>query len=277
MTRPGTESGSHLPFGPYRGRGVDEVAVMDPGYLIEILGEAVGPAELRAEAARALASRGRLSRDLEGVASHSLPRRRSCFWRGPVSGSRPAVLVGAILGLALLIGLTALPDRIQLADSPGPQGAKERLNITSLPSTAAVTGGDVGGSAGQAEPPQSIDASAPCGARVPGAIPAASAADFLDTFQAVEFEVLRSKDTGRVTFLNSHDPYEGHFYVAIFPDDYPHFPSPPAQHFRGRCVVVQGSIESYRGTAQIVLRDPEDIRIVEGADDSSVEPGPAAP
>lgn len=61
---------------------------------------------------------------------------------------------------------------------------------------------------------------------------------------------------------NSHDPYQGHCYVAIFPDDYASFPEPPALFFRGACIVIRGTIERYRGTAQIVLRDPDDVRIV---------------
>ncbi len=101
-----------------------------------------------------------------------------------------------------------------------------------------------------------------CAARVPGAVSAAEALDLVDTYQAVAFEVVRTKDTGRVTFLNSHDPYQGHFYVAIFPSDYDKYPAPPAIYFRGKCIVVQGTIERYRGTPQMVLRGPEDVRVV---------------
>lgn len=116
----------------------------------------------------------------------------------------------------------------------------------------------------------------PCGARVPGAIPAESAADYLDTFQAVEFEVVQGKDTGKVTFLNSAIPYAGTFYVAIFPDDYAAFPEPPAIYLAGRCIVVQGTIELYRGAPQIVLRHPDDLRIV-GDAVSSASDGRAPP
>jgi micrococcal nuclease len=83
------------------------------------------------------------------------------------------------------------------------------------------------------------------------------------SFQAVELRVVRTKDTGRVTFLNSHDPYEGHFYVAVFPGDYGEFPGPPVAFFRDRCIVVQGTIELYRGTPQIVLRSAGDVRVLE--------------
>lgn len=120
------------------------------------------------------------------------------------------------------------------------------------------------GATTEAEAPAGVDPSAPCGARVEGAIPADSAADFLDTVQAVELEVVATKDTGKVTFLNSRQDYQGHFYVAIFPDDYAAFPAPPAEHFRGRCVVIQGRIELYRGSPQIVLREPGDLQLVPG-------------
>ena len=77
----------------------------------------------------------------------------------------------------------------------------------------------------------------PCTAAVPGALDAVAALAAVDSFQAVAFRVVGTKDTGKVTFLNSHQPYQGHFYVAIFPTLYPEFPAPPAQYFNGRCVV----------------------------------------
>ncbi len=102
----------------------------------------------------------------------------------------------------------------------------------------------------------------PCGTLLDGTVDAASTVEYVDTFRAVEFRVVRTKDTGRVTFLNSHDPYQGHFYVAVFPGDYEKFPASPATHFDGKCIVVQGVIELYRGTPQIVLRSPDDVRVL---------------
>lgn len=109
-----------------------------------------------------------------------------------------------------------------------------------------------------------VDLSQPCGARVAGAIPAEVAGDHLDTYQAVEFEVVRAKDTGKVTFLNAHDPFQGFFYAAIFPTDYASFPAPPAEYLAGKCIVVQGRIELYRGAPQIVVHGVEDVRVVDG-------------
>jgi hypothetical protein len=103
-----------------------------------------------------------------------------------------------------------------------------------------------------------------CVARAAGAISAEQAAALVDTFQAVAFQVTGTKDTGRVTFLNSHNPYQGHFYVAVFPTLYDQFPAPPVQYFRGKCVAVQGQIELYRGTPQLVVRTADDIRVLDG-------------
>jgi hypothetical protein len=107
-----------------------------------------------------------------------------------------------------------------------------------------------------------VDRSKPCGQRATGSIDSVEAERSAGIDAAVEFRVVGTHDTGKVTFLNSHDPYKDHFYVAIFPDDYDAFPSPPTEYFHGRCVVVQGRIELYRGTAQVVLRRPSDIVVV---------------
>ena len=77
-------------------------------------------------------------------------------------------------------------------------------------------------------------------------------------------------------WTNSHEPYQGRFYVAVFPGDYALFPAPPAEHFRGRCIVVQGRIERYRGAPQIVLRGPEDVRVLADLGGAVAAQGPGA-
>jgi len=157
------------------------------------------------------------------------------------------------------------PAQSAVAAIPSSSGSAARRQPT------LARPGDAPASAG-ADGVATARASAPCGARVAGAIPAESAGDYLDTFQAVEFEVVQAKDTGKVTFLNSHIPYAGAFYVAIFPDDYAAFPEPPATFLAGRCIVVQGTIEIYRGAPQIVLRHPDDLRVVEEPPSAPAEP-----
>jgi len=78
----------------------------------------------------------------------------------------------------------------------------------------------------------------------------------------VEFQVVTTNNTGKVVYLNSHDPFQGHFYVAIFPERWGEFPQPPEEYFRQRCIAIKGKIELYRGTPQIVLKTAGDIQIV---------------
>ncbi len=329
-----------LPLGPYAGLTVEQVAVIDPDYLLDLVREEVGSATLRAAAARALACRGRLVRRAEAVAggergrpgraapavpdeggwqgwsspdlrpARATPRpamsgqpgggwRAARLWLGRWWGALVAVGLIALLGTGIAgslrargsagpaLGLVGRSEDISTPDSwmvrpdptRRPMTGRERsvpepgLGFAALPAqqaaaegmaTPALTGTVASerlaaedGSAAQAARP-----STRCGQRSAGAITAAAAQSYVDTFQAVEFEVVRTKDTGRVTYLNSHDPYQGHFYVAVFPGDYEKFHLPPAVLFRGKCIVVQGVIEMYRGTPQIVLHSPEDVRIL---------------
>lgn len=305
-----------LPFGPYAGLGLADVARLDPDHLLALVREGIGDAELRAAAAQALARRGAPGAgltpipDLSGARGPSDPR-------GSTVGRLAPWLLGAILGVAALRfgeGRSASEAPLPVADTaatvegydaapagagaagstvaaatvagaappaatevlhPGGADAAGRLPAPTTPpdpdpdaggdgaSSAAVSGAaiaDAGATGAATAPPGSYAPDAPCGTRASGAVPAANASAHLDRFATVEFPVVGAKDTGKVTFLNSHTPYQGHFYVAIFPDLYGAFPQPPASLLPGRCVVVQGRVEAYRGVPQIVLRDAADLR-----------------
>ena len=257
-----------VPFGPYAGMRVEEVAVVDPSYLLDLVREGIGEASFRAEAARVLALRkpGRSAalrfRPWIGGGFAGL-LLLAIFVRGPsLLESRSLATDRPFLKAEAIESGVRAPETVD--KDPGPiSGSGSGMESKDAPGPASDP--DSTGARAAADPDAStaIDFDAPCGARVPGAIPADSASDFLDSFQAVEFEVLRGKDTGKVTFLNSRDPYQGHFYVAIFPGDYAQFGGAPAQHFMNRCIIVHGLIETYRGSPQIVLRDAADLRVVE--------------
>lgn len=284
--RESDEEPHRLPFGPYSGCTVDDVAVMDPGYLLGLVREGVGHERLRAASARALARRQLLVDGApEGLRlreNESSPNRYPLLTRLLNRPAAKALLFGvAIAGVLAVHELAGS----RAAVAPSFQAAGSTLWVENgvpvdggLQANSASSAG--AGSTPSQRPPASLpesggdapyhgaggtppSASRECGSRIPGAITAAAAADHVGRFEAVEFEVVRTKDTGRVTFLNSHDPYQGHFYVAIFPGDYKEFPRPPAELFDGRCIVVQGPIELYRGAPQIVLRSAADVRILD--------------
>ena len=321
-----------MPFGSYAGLALAEVARLDPGHLLALVREGIGPVELRAAAAQALA-RSPLQPDAAPfgglLSGRPLPLAPSHWERIPEGGggsredrapARPWVrglrrvapwLLGAGLGVAALgvaddrmatvppfpaarapataAATVAAPtgtaeDRaVSAAAGPSPfatlpiaTALLASVPTTSVPTASApLSAAPTTAALTTAAPPADADAKAavsaapsagdddpmaPCGSRAAGAIAAADAAAHLDQFSAIEFAVVGAKDTGKVTFLNSHEPYQGHFYVAIFPDLYGAFPPAPARVLTGRCVVIQGRVESFRGVPQIVLHDAADLR-----------------
>ncbi|MDQ7029693.1 MAG: thermonuclease family protein [Ardenticatenia bacterium] len=78
----------------------------------------------------------------------------------------------------------------------------------------------------------------------------------------VVFFVVRTYNSGRAVFLNSNDPYQGYFYVVIFPERWNDFPEPPETYLVNRCVAITGRIQLYRGTPQIILRDVAQLRVL---------------
>jgi hypothetical protein len=278
----------HLPFGPYLGRPVAEVALRDPAYLVGLIHAEVGPPELRAAAARAV------------LVAVRYPDARPVGDSTPVPGRRTAAVLAVGIALAVGIGLWDAVGGAWAALAPAPrppavptavgsggtggsgrpgQAGRATGGTGAVAAATAAAGAGASGGLGAAAAVSGTSAAGlntpvagevpaaapdPCLARVPGAIGAAAAGDHLDSFQAVAFQVVATKDTGKVTFLNSRVPYHGAFYVAIFPTLYDQFPAPPAQHFRGKCVVAQGRVELYRGTPQLVVQSAGDIQVVDG-------------
>jgi DNA/RNA endonuclease YhcR with UshA esterase domain len=87
------------------------------------------------------------------------------------------------------------------------------------------------------------------------------AADFVGTEMIVEGTVVRTYNSDQAVFLNFVEDYQGTFSVVIFPEDWSKFPRPPETLFYGRRIRVQGLIEEYQATPEIVVRDPWQIEI----------------
>jgi len=97
---------------------------------------------------------------------------------------------------------------------------------------------------------------------VTGAIGPEQAEAVVGQTATIVFQVVRTHNSGKAVFLNSHDPYQGYFYVVIFPERWSEFPEPPETYLLGRCVVITGRVQLYRGTPQIVLRDVSQLEVL---------------
>jgi aspartyl/asparaginyl-tRNA synthetase len=95
----------------------------------------------------------------------------------------------------------------------------------------------------------------------------------------VEGTVVRTYNAGSVVFLNFHQDYGNHFKAVIFPDDWPKFPEPPEELFKGRLVRVTGVVQEYEGAPEIIVEEPSQIEMALSAYDLVRPPGrtPCAP
>jgi phosphatidylserine/phosphatidylglycerophosphate/cardiolipin synthase-like enzyme/DNA/RNA endonuclease YhcR with UshA esterase domain len=78
-------------------------------------------------------------------------------------------------------------------------------------------------------------------------------------------DVVRTYDSGKVTFLNFSDDYRNTLTIAIFPSIYDRFPALPAEYFLNQQVEVTGLVKIYEGAPEIIVESPDQIRIVGAA------------
>jgi len=90
------------------------------------------------------------------------------------------------------------------------------------------------------------------------------AGDYLGQEVAVKGEVVRTYNSGKVTFLNFDQSWKGKFSVVIFASDYPKFPESPDGFYLNKTIVVTGTVKEYKGAPEIIVDNPGQIQIVEG-------------
>ena len=88
--------------------------------------------------------------------------------------------------------------------------------------------------------------------------------DYIGQTKTVEGTIVNTfKYTkGNVIFLNFHDPYEGYFTTIIWSSDWSKFPISPEIYYKSKKVRVTGEIIEYKGSSEIVVDDPSQIRVV---------------
>jgi hypothetical protein len=73
--------------------------------------------------------------------------------------------------------------------------------------------------------------------------------------------VVRTHNSGRAVFLNFSSDFNNSFAAVIFPEDWPKFPVAPEHLFSGKLVRVEGLVEAYQGTPEIIIREPWQIEV----------------
>lgn len=78
----------------------------------------------------------------------------------------------------------------------------------------------------------------------------------------VEGDVVRSYDSGKVTFLNFAQDYKGTFSVVVFASDYAKWPQTPDQFYLGQKIRATGKVKEYQGAPEMIVESPEQIEVV---------------
>jgi micrococcal nuclease len=89
----------------------------------------------------------------------------------------------------------------------------------------------------------------------------AEADDYYNQYVIVEGTIVDTYNSGIVCFLNFHTNYQ-YFAAVIFACDFPAFPYPPDTYYLGKNVQIIGIIKQYKGSPEIIVKTPDQIRIL---------------
>lgn len=85
----------------------------------------------------------------------------------------------------------------------------------------------------------------------------------LNRLVTVTGKVVGTYRSDKVLLLNFHQDYRNYFKVAVFATDLGKFPSVPEDYYKMRTVRVTGVVKEYKGAPEIIVKDPEQIEVVE--------------
>ena len=88
-----------------------------------------------------------------------------------------------------------------------------------------------------------------------------AAHNYFNQYVIVEGIIVDTYNSGIVCFLNFHTNYQ-YFTAVIFASDFPGFPRPPEDFYLGKRVQVIGLIKEYKGSPEIIVKTPQQIRIL---------------
>jgi micrococcal nuclease len=88
-----------------------------------------------------------------------------------------------------------------------------------------------------------------------------NADQYYNQYVIIEGIIINTFNSGRVCFLNFHPGYQ-YFTVVIFACDLPGFPDTPDIYYLGRKVQIIGIIKEYKGSPEIIIKTPDQIKIL---------------
>ena len=88
-----------------------------------------------------------------------------------------------------------------------------------------------------------------------------NADNYYNQYVIVEGTIVDTYNSGIVCFLNFHTNYH-YFTAVIFACDLPGFPDSPDAYYLSKNVHIIGIIKEYRGSPEIVVKTPDQIRIL---------------
>lgn len=79
---------------------------------------------------------------------------------------------------------------------------------------------------------------------------------------SVKGKIVATFNSGKACFLNFHKNWKRYFTAVIFASDFHEFPSNPEDYYNGKEVKVIGIIKEYQGKPEIIVKNPNQIKIV---------------
>ncbi len=87
--------------------------------------------------------------------------------------------------------------------------------------------------------------------------------EYIGEHKSVAGRIVATHNSGKACFLNFHENYKRYFTAVIFKSDFHKFPDRPEEFYKGKRVRVSGRIKRYKGKPEIILNDPDQIRVVD--------------
>jgi micrococcal nuclease len=87
------------------------------------------------------------------------------------------------------------------------------------------------------------------------------AGKYYNQYVIVKGTIVDTYNSGDVCFLHFHTEWQSHFSVVIFACDIPGFPVTPDVYYQGKTVYIIGVMQEYKGSPEIIVKTPDQIRI----------------